>query len=51
MSFRIIEEAFTIYQLKEILISSRKGLVFRLCDILKRYLYKDEKNQGSQAVI
>ena len=44
MSFKIIEKVFVICQSKKMSILLRKSLVFWLYDILKRYLYREQKN-------
>ena len=44
------QEVFAICQSEEVLISSKRGLIPWLCDVLKRHLHKKQKNQSCQAL-
>ena len=44
------QKVLAIRQPEEVLISSRRGSVPRLCGVLKRHPYGGRKNRGCQAV-
>ena len=50
MSTRVIQEVLAVCQSEEVLVSSGKGSVPRLCGVLKRHLHRGQKNRGSQAI-
>ena len=50
MSAKATQEVLTICQPEEVLISSKRGSVPRLCCVLKKQMYGGRKNWGYQVV-